>query len=50
MNEHMTRMETAEMRFLRAAAGCSMADQKRNEVMREEMGVKYMNTINVKIK
>jgi hypothetical protein len=32
-------LETAEMRFLRAVAGCIMTNHKRNEDVKEELGI-----------
>jgi hypothetical protein len=39
MKEQLRRMETAEMRFVRAVGGYGMAGHERNEVIREELGI-----------
>jgi hypothetical protein len=44
MKEQMRRMETAEMRSVRAVVGYRMTDGKRKEDITEELGIADINT------
>jgi hypothetical protein len=43
--EQTRRMETAGMHFFRSVAGYGMADHKRNEDIREELLIMFVNAI-----
>jgi len=43
--EHMSRMETAEMRFVITVTGYRRKDHKRDEDIREELGITGISTI-----
>jgi len=45
LTEELSSMETAEMRFVRVVRTNTTTNHKRNEDIREEMGVTYMSTM-----
>jgi hypothetical protein len=48
--EHISRMETAEMRFVREIVGYRMTDVKRDEDIREKLGIRGINMMMIIIK
>ena len=46
----MTRLEAAEMRFLRSAAGCTRLDKIRSEAVRKELEIFGIQDVRLKYK